>query len=171
MKNKQKNDYLGGVRGIVFLLCSLFCATVYAQSVDLPPNPEAGKCYVKCFNEKKEKIKWREINCALLNFQTLNVTINDIDQGLSKSDIQTIEATLIPFVKEEYTVHLQSHYVSKESESNNLKTATERAVLIGNYLIKKGMNPELLIVNSYGDSKSDKTNIEYRIVNVSEKTN
>ena len=158
------------MRGIVFLLCSLFCVTVYAQNIDLPPNPEAGECYVKCFNKKKEKIKWREINCALLSFQTLDVTIYDINQGLSDSDILTIETTLIPFVKEGYTVHLQSHYVSKESESNNLETATERAVLIGNYLIKKGMNPEFLIVNSFGDSKSDKTSVEYRIVNAFEKT-
>jgi len=37
-----------------------------AQSYDLPPSPQAGKCYVRCFDYDK-KFEWKETNCKELN--------------------------------------------------------------------------------------------------------
>ena len=46
----------------VFILFSLFSEVTYAQNYDLPKNPEAGKCYQRCFAYDKP-FEWKEVEC------------------------------------------------------------------------------------------------------------
>ncbi len=155
------------MKKLVILSLMMLSATIFSQEVDLPPNPEPGKCYVRCLNKKqqKKKAKWKDINCALIQFQSLEVQLENLTDGLSKKDIKVIDQELVPFIKKGYKLQMRSHYVSNEPDSIDVNTSSQRAIAIGNYLIEKGMNPELLLVNSLGSSKSDKTMLEYRIIN------
>lgn len=40
----------------------MFSFQLKAQNYDLPPNPEAGKCYERCFDYDK-RFEWKEIDC------------------------------------------------------------------------------------------------------------
>lgn len=141
----------------------------FSQNYDLPSNPESGKCYVKCSPEGKEKVKWDEIHCALIDYQKLEVTLENPDQVLSKKDIRVIDRRLVPFIEKGYKVQIKSHYVSSAPDSINVKMSSQRAIAIGNYLVEKGIDPDLLLINSLGSSASNKIEIEYRVISVSVK--
>ncbi|WP_299682272.1 hypothetical protein [uncultured Dokdonia sp.] len=158
------------MKSVIFLISFLFSFITVTQNYNLPPNPENGKCYVKCFNKKKTKLKWEEVHCSLMTFQELEVAKDDLSQGLSKEDIAIIDNILVPHIKQGYKLDIQSHYVSEKSSTSNMENATQRVVLIGNYLIEKGLDPALLVARSYGDTKSETTSIEYRIINTSKVT-
>jgi len=151
----------------VVLLVTMLATSVYAQSNDLPPNPESGKCYIKCFNDNKKNIKWEDIDCALVNYQKLDVSLENPDQPLSKKDLKMINKKLVPYVKKGYRLQIRSHYVSNAPDSINVKISSQRAIAVGNYLVEQGMDPALLFINSLGSSKAKKIEIEYRVVNVS----
>ncbi|WP_379978157.1 OmpA family protein [Dokdonia ponticola] len=150
----------------VVLLVAMLTTSVYAQTYDLPPNPEPGKCYVKCFNENKKKIKWEDIDCALVNYQKLDVSLENPDQPLSKRDLKIINRKLVPYIKKGYRLQIQSHYVSNAPDSINVKISSQRAIAVGNYLVERGMNPALLFINSLGSAEAKKSEIEYRVVDV-----
>lgn len=147
---------------LVFVLMSIMG---FSQNYDLPTNPEPGKCYVKCYKEEKRITKWEVIDCALVSFQSLDVKFENTNNELSWNDIKVINKKLVPFIKTGYRLNMLSHYVSNASDSINIKISSERAIAIGNYLVERGMNPKLIAVKSYGNSRSDKTMLEYRIIN------
>lgn len=151
----------------VVILVAMLTTSVYAQTYDLPPNPEPGKCYVKCFNENKKKIKWEELDCALVDYQKLDVSLEHPDQSLSKKDVRILNRKLVPYIEKGYKLQIRSHYVSNATDSINVTVSSQRAIAVGNYLVEKGMSPALLSINSLGSSEADKTKIEYRVVNVS----
>lgn len=159
--------YIAGMKIVVFLIVVLVSTMGFSQNYDLPSNPEPGKCYVKCYSDTKKKTKWDEIHCALVNYQTLKVAIENPEKELSKKDIKVIDKELVPFIKKGYKLHIRSHYTSSAPDSIQVKMSSQRAILIGNYLVKKGMDPDLLLINSLGSSKAKKIEIEYRIINVS----
>lgn len=48
----------------IFLIAIVtFTLQVKAQNYDFPPNPKAGKCYVKSFSYDK-KFEWKTIDCS-----------------------------------------------------------------------------------------------------------
>jgi len=151
----------------IVLLVTMLTTSVYAQSYDVPSNPEPGKCYIKCFKKDKKKIKWEDIDCAFVNYQKLDVSLEDPDQPLSKKDLKIINKKLVPYIQKGYRLQIQSHYVSSAPDSINVKISSQRAIAVGNYLVEQGMDPALLLINSLGSSKAKKSEIEYRVVNVS----
>ncbi|MEP0263561.1 hypothetical protein [Dokdonia sp.] len=155
------------MKTLVIVTIMMLGTTVFSQEIDLPPNPEPGKCYVRCLHKKqqKKKTKWTELNCALVQFQSLEVQLENPTSRISKDDLKVIDKELVPFIKKGYKLQMRSHYVSNKPDSIDVNISSQRAIAIGNYLVEKGMNPELLVVNSLGSSKSDKTMLEYRIIN------
>lgn len=151
----------------IVLLVAMLTTSVYAQTYDVPPNPEPGKCYIKCFNEDKKKIKWEDIDCALVNYQKLDVSLENPDQPLSKKDLRILNRKLVPYIQKGYRLQIRSHYVSNAPDSIHVKISSQRAIAVGNYLVEQGMDPALLFINSLGSSKAKKIEIEYRVVNVS----
>lgn len=149
------------------LLMTILTTSLYAQTYDLPPNAEHGKCYIKCFNEDKKKIKWEELDCALIHYQKLDVSLENPDQPFSKKDVRMLNRKLVPYIKKGYKLQIRSHYVSNAPDSVNVKISSQRAIAVGNYLIEQGMDPALLFINSLGSSEAKKIEIEYRVVNVS----
>ena len=54
------------MRQTIILYILLFLASgslLNAQNYNLPPNPEGGKCYIRCF-EFDKAFKWEEIDCS-----------------------------------------------------------------------------------------------------------
>ncbi|WP_298417920.1 hypothetical protein [uncultured Kordia sp.] len=58
---------------IIALLLIGASISVQAQNFDVPPNPEAGKCYERCFDYDK-KIEWKEIDCSKVKEQNIKMT-------------------------------------------------------------------------------------------------
>lgn len=61
-----------------FLVCTTL--TVNAQNFDVPPNPEAGKCYEKCFHYDK-KLTWEEVDCSKIKEQNTKMTAEQLEKN------------------------------------------------------------------------------------------
>ncbi|WP_299215317.1 OmpA family protein [uncultured Dokdonia sp.] len=155
------------MRMLFSIVGMVLSTSIYAQTYDLPPHPESGKCYVRCLPKENKKPTWDKIDCALISFQKLEVTIENTDQAFSKKDAKIIDKKLVPYIKKGYRLQIRSHYVSSAADSINVKISSQRAIAVGNYLVERGMNPELLFINSLGSLKVKKIELEYRVVNVS----
>ena len=55
------------------LLITFATVSVNAQNFDVPPNPEAGKCYERCF-EYDKKFEWKEVDCSKIKEQNTKLT-------------------------------------------------------------------------------------------------
>ena len=86
------------------LLCIFFLSfstIVFAQNTELPPNPEAGKCYVRC-KEDGKFVKWEEINCDYIVYskdkeklKTLQIKLSNLKYDVEvtgENDAKTINA-------------------------------------------------------------------------------
>lgn len=66
----------------ILLLTIILTSQLEAQNYDLPPNPKAGKCYVKCFDYEK-KLEWKDVDC--------DKVIKDKKKERTKADLIKIE--------------------------------------------------------------------------------
>jgi predicted HTH domain antitoxin len=48
---------------LTIIILFAFIRLVEAQDYNLPPNPEPGKCYKRCFDYDK-KFEWKEVDCS-----------------------------------------------------------------------------------------------------------
>ncbi len=152
---------------IIFVALTLPSCSVQQNASkisDLPRNPQPGHCYVRCAENNSTKLKWKDIDCALVAFQKLDVLL----QGdvLSKRDEKILEQTFRKFIEEGYRLQLDSHYTSVGSIEDNIIQSRERGITLANYLVGLGYSSDLIIVNALGSGQK-KTGFYYRVVNVS----
>ncbi|MGH1384844.1 hypothetical protein [Kordia sp.] len=61
------------------LLITFATISANAQNFDVPPNPEAGKCYERCFDYNK-KFEWKEIDCSKIKEQNTKMTTAQLSE-------------------------------------------------------------------------------------------
>lgn len=158
-KSINRNIFLTAV--VLFMSFCLYAQKSKNRLGDLPSNPQAGHCYVKCFSPDGEKGEWKDIDCLLINYQKLDVIPAE---ELSKQDKKTLDKVFKTFIKNEYILQLDSYYTSSMSIEDNVILSRERAITIANYLMSKGMAPQYLRINALGPSNM-KTGFWYRAIN------
>lgn len=150
---------------LFFVICCFLFSFLRAQTTnyipDLPRNPQAGHCYVRCYTADDEKGEWKDIACALVEYQELEVLGSTT---LSKGDKKILDKVFRSFIKKGYTLQLDSYYTSNKSIEENIIQSRERAITVANYLVHKGLAPEHLRVNAMG-STNEKTGFWYRAIN------
>lgn len=148
-------------------LCLLFVLSTQAQTTntvpDLPRNPQPGHCYVRCSSKDGTLQEWKDVECALVAFQKLEVLESNT---LSKRDKKNLEKIFRKFIKEGYRLQLDSYYTSSRSTEENVILSRERAITVANYLVGLGYTPELIKVNALGPTQR-KNGFYYRVINAS----
>lgn len=132
---------------------------------DLPKNPKLGHCYVRCHLAEKEMSKWKDVDCALIDFQKLNILSGD---SLTIKDKKRLDKIFKKFIKEGYKLQLDSYYTSSNDIGDDVIASRERAIKVANYLVTIGYNPQLIKVSALGPTQN-KTGFWYRVINVSAK--
>ena len=150
------------------IFCFLFVLSIQAQNtntiLDLPSNARPGHCYVRCTEKDGTMQEWRDVECALVEFQKLEVLKSDM---LSKRDMKNLEKIFRKFIKEGYRLQLDSYFTSSLSTDENVILSRERAITVANYLVGLGYAPELIKVNALGPTQR-KNGFYYRVINASE---
>ncbi|MDO6598303.1 hypothetical protein Q4512_15370 [Oceanihabitans sp. 2_MG-2023] len=87
-----------------YFLCIIFIALFSLNSFaqELPPNPEPGKCYVKCILEDGNLSNWQTIDCEFsklakdkAKLNTLQIKMSNLGYDVAitgKADLKTIAA-------------------------------------------------------------------------------
>lgn len=145
---------------LVFSFLVVFVAKAQQKQIDLPPNPKAGHCYVRCQVNGNFQ-QWKDVDCALVEFQKLDVLAA---KQLSQKDKKKLSREFRKFIKEGYKLQLDSYYTSSASVSDNVIESRERVILVANYLVSIGYSPDLLKVNALGPTQN-KTGFWYRVIN------
>ncbi len=164
-----------------FLSLTLFftCSLLFSQ-VDLPPNPQPGRCYVKCYSEIKEFGDWKQVDCDFVSFNELPIAFNKSGDALLESDKKAILKDMKKVIKKKYSFQISSHYHSKFPDSINTKLSEQRGILVGNFLVESGVDPKYIYLNAKGNSEplkrnkftegtsgyfAENTRIEFRVIN------
>jgi len=53
---------------LFIIVILLFASPLKAQSYNLPPHPELGKCYERCFDYEK-RLEWKEVDCEKIKLK------------------------------------------------------------------------------------------------------
>ncbi|SFI75813.1 OmpA family protein [Olleya namhaensis] len=118
------------MRKYFILGVSLLSFAVQAQ--DMPSNPKAGKCYVRCLSEDNKISDWEELNCDLMSFQELK--LENIKSGaFSENDKKNIKSVL-KLLDRNLNVEIRSHFDSNGTEDYNIEQSKKTAKLLLNYL-------------------------------------
>ncbi|RMB60879.1 OmpA family protein [Dokdonia sinensis] len=98
---------------------------------------------------------WREVECALVEYQALPINWNLGSATLTNEAKGIIDTRLMPLLAQNPGVKLEiaSHTDSRGNNSNNQALSERRAQSVANYLISKGVNSSLLVANGFGERK------------------
>lgn len=98
---------------------------------------------------------WREVECALVEYQALPINWNTGSATLTPAAKSIIDTRLMPLLAENPGVKLEiaSHTDSRGGASNNQDLSERRAQSVANYLISKGVNNSLLVANGFGERR------------------
>jgi len=98
---------------------------------------------------------WREVECALVEYQALPINWNTGSATLTPEAKSIIDSRLLPLLAQNQGVKLEiaSHTDSRGGASNNQALSERRAQSVANYLISKGINSSLLVANGFGERK------------------
>ncbi|WP_452226763.1 OmpA family protein [Lacinutrix cladophorae] len=165
------------MRHFITFLFILFSSYCFSQHTDLPKNPKPGKCYIRCFTENN-KTQWEEVNCKYIQYTKLKIE-NFKASFFSEKDKKHIDSKLLKMLKNNRTIEIASHYHSNAADSINEKLSIEKGLQLADYLKYKGVSPNQIIINGYGNkrpkSRSKKnayslnSRFEYRLVSVAPK--
>ncbi len=165
----------------LFIALLMLPTVLFSQDVDLPRNPQPGKCYVKCKVGDGEFYKWKKIDCDVIYFQQL--PIENIRSGIySEEDEKVIKKKLLKYLKKGYTIELKSHYDSNVSDDKNALYSIQKAKLLAGYVFSKDENIETnqIRITAMGNSEPlekcvnknncskayyKNTRLEYRAIN------
>ncbi len=112
----------------VFLVTFLFCVLeAQAQDFSLPKNPEAGKCYERCFNYDKP-FEWKEVDC--------NTEIANREKTKTKEELLKIEKEKIKLIK------YQEKLVSLGYDVNISGIADNKTIVAHHKYLKKRKKQE-----------------------------
>ena len=98
---------------------------------------------------------WREVECALVEYQALPINWNLNSATLTSQAKQLIDSRLLPLMAQNPGVKLEiaSHTDSRGNNSSNQDLSERRAQSVVNYLISKGINNSLLVANGFGERR------------------
>ena len=98
---------------------------------------------------------WREVECALVEYQALPINWNLGSATLTSQAKQLIDSRLLPLMAQNPGVKLEiaSHTDSRGNNSSNQDLSERRAQSVVNYLISKGINNSLLVANGFGERR------------------
>ena len=140
----------------LFVLLLLFPFVVYSQTPDLPPNPQPGKCYMRC-KLGNGQTDWKAIDCELVkNYNNLPIAFNSTSDSLTEKDKKIIKRRLIKLLRKGHRLEIAVNYDSKASDSINAIRSLERAGVLAKYLVSQDVNPSLLWIRYYGNSQATK---------------
>lgn len=98
---------------------------------------------------------WREVECALVEYQALPINWNLGSATLTTQAKNLIDTRLMPVLAQNPGVKLEiaSHTDSRGSSTSNQDLSERRAQAVVRYLQSKGINPSLLVANGYGENR------------------
>ncbi|MGB1451876.1 MAG: OmpA family protein, partial [Marinirhabdus sp.] len=98
---------------------------------------------------------WREVECALVEYQALPINWNLGSATLTQQARNLIDTRLMPVLAQNPGVKLEiaSHTDSRGSNTSNQDLSERRAQAVVAYLQSKGVNPSLLVANGYGERR------------------
>lgn len=99
--------------------------------------------------------EWREVECALVEYQALPINWNLASYTLTPEAKRLIDTRLMPVLKQNPGVKLEiaSYTDSRGSKESNQVLSERRAQAVAQYLESKGVNSSLLVANGYGESR------------------
>ncbi len=105
--------------------------------------------------EKGGLTTWKEVECALVEYQALPINWNSGSATLTDAAKAIIDTKLMPVLNQNpgVKVELASHTDSQGGASSNQDLSERRAKAVADYLISKGVNSSLLVANGYGETK------------------
>tara|TARA_R100001369_G_scaffold92244_1_gene136377 strand:- start:343 stop:1446 length:1104 start_codon:yes stop_codon:yes gene_type:complete len=98
---------------------------------------------------------WREVECALVEYQALPINWNLGSATLTQQAKNLIDTRLMPVLAQNPGVKLEvaSHTDSRGTNVSNQALSERRAQAVVRYLQEKGVNPSLLVANGYGENR------------------
>lgn len=98
---------------------------------------------------------WREVECALVEYQALPINWNLNSATLTSKAKNLIDTRLLPLLAQNPGVKLEiaSHTDSRGNAASNQDLSERRAQAVTNYLISKGINNSLLVANGFGERR------------------
>ena len=98
---------------------------------------------------------WREVECALVEYQALPINWNLGSATLTQQAKNLIDTRLMPVLAQNPGVKLEiaSHTDSRGSKTANQDLSERRAQAVVRYLQSKGINSSLLVANGYGENR------------------
>lgn len=98
---------------------------------------------------------WREVECALVEYQALPINWNLGSATLTQQAKNLIDSRLMPVLAQNPGVKLEiaSHTDSRGSNTSNQDLSERRAQAVVRYLQSKGVNSSLLVANGYGENR------------------
>lgn len=105
--------------------------------------------------EKGGLTSWKEVECALVEYQALPINWNSGSATLTAAAKGIIDTRLLPVLAKNpgVKVELASHTDSQGGATSNQNLSERRAKAVADYLITKGINSSLLVANGYGETK------------------
>ncbi len=105
--------------------------------------------------EKGGLTTWKEVECALVEYQALPINWNSGSATLTAAAKSIIDTRLLPVLAQNpgVKVELASHTDSQGGATSNQDLSERRAKAVADYLITKGINSSLLVANGYGETK------------------
>ena len=137
-------------------------ATITKQVVDQPARtveetvPAVTKTVTKeVLKEKGGLTTWKEVECALVEYQALPINWNLGSASLTAEAKNLIDSRLMPVLNQNPGVKLEiaSHTDARGTSSSNQDLSERRAKAVADYLVSKGINPSLLVANGYGEQR------------------
>lgn len=98
---------------------------------------------------------WEEVDCGMLNYQSLKIYYDFAKATLRESSKAEIDAKLLSVMRESpnVTVEIASHTDSRGNAAANKDLSQRRAQSVVDYLVSKGINRNRLIANGYGEDR------------------
>lgn len=105
--------------------------------------------------EKGGLTTWKEVECALVEYQALPINWNLGSATLTAEAKRIIDTRLMPVLQQNPGTKLEiaSHTDARGGASSNQSLSERRAQAVANYLVSKGVNSSLLVANGYGERK------------------
>lgn len=105
--------------------------------------------------EKGGLTTWKEVECALVEYQALPIAWALGSATLSAEAKRIIDSRLMPVLQQNPGVKLEiaSHTDARGSASSNQELSERRAKAVADYLVAKGVNSSLLVANGYGEGR------------------
>lgn len=98
---------------------------------------------------------WREVECALVEYQALPINWNLGSATLTGAAKSLIDSRLMPVLAQNPGVKLEiaSHTDSRGGDTANQDLSERRAQAVVRYLESKGINNSLLVANGFGERR------------------